>query len=87
MGLCFYSTFFQADDLSESENIEETLDHIISKTLDITGDNSFGTDGDDIDGVVDIAEKVVQAVIEENIDYDNPVIDVSFFLYFDLEKL
>jgi len=34
-------------------------------------------DGDNIAGVVNITEELLDVIIEQDIDYDDPVIDVS----------
>ena len=69
--------FLQLDDLSDSDNVEEVIDKIVNATLGVTLDDHFGMDGDNIAGVVNITEELLDVIIEQDIDYDDPVIDVS----------
>lgn len=75
----FLFSSYKTDDIvnTPSEQINERLNRISQQTTDITDNDSFGDDGNNIEDIIDITEDLLDAVIKQKLPPDDPVVNVS----------
>lgn len=70
--------FFQADDLANtpSNNLEDEINRIATSTLNVTDDDDFGNNGDNIEDVLEITENLLDTIIARNVTHTIQAVDV-----------